>query len=124
MLHDKRAWTLTEIVTPEDLAKKLTSSTWTGCTGFTLGKLLFLNDATSADGAQEYAVVIKDKEGKFLQIESITFSWCSYDRALEMITALLENSTSIAIGENIPSWSTQVSPRIEPSKEHQCSWCA
>jgi hypothetical protein len=50
---------------------------------------LFLNDATSADGAQEYAVIRPLPNGEYLQIESITFSWCRAQQALDYIRQVL-----------------------------------
>ena len=44
---------------------------------------LFLNDATSGDGAQEYGA-IKRLPDTWLQVESITFSWCTYESALAL----------------------------------------
>jgi hypothetical protein len=83
MMHKGRVFSISDVSTPEDLAEKLTQHTWTGCTGFRLGKLLFLNDATCADGAQEYAVIMDGLQP--IQVESITFSWCNYEKALELI---------------------------------------
>lgn len=83
MVHKQRVFCITAVTTPEDLAEKLTEHTWTLCTAFRLGKLLFLNDAFSEDGAQEYAAVIDGPEQ--IQVESITFSWCNYDQALGYI---------------------------------------
>jgi len=83
-MFDKRVHSIGTVSTPEELAEKLTEHTWTLCTGFRLGKLLFLNDATHEDGAGEYAVVLEGS-AQSIQIESITFSWCNYARALELI---------------------------------------
>ena len=41
-----------------------------------------MNDAACPDGAQEYGVI---KESTGAQVESITFSWYSYYRALQLI---------------------------------------
>ena len=88
MFHDTRTWGEPVAVdTPADLAEKLTDHTWTLCTAWRLGDLLFLNDSLSEDGAGEWAVV---RNGR--QIESITFGWCSPPRALELINALVDGS--------------------------------
>jgi hypothetical protein len=121
MLHKNRTWTLTELTRAEELAEKLTAHTWTGCTGFRLGKLLFLSDASSGNGAQEYAVVVEYPNGKYLQIESITFSWCSYDRALKLIKDL---ATFGVQHDKKSEWSVEVKPHIEPAKGHRCHHCA
>lgn len=86
MLHSKRIWSVTAVETPMDLAQKLTQFTWTGCQAMELQGYLFANDSTSPDGAQEYAILKPHEDGRELvQIESITFSWCKEDRALELI---------------------------------------
>jgi hypothetical protein len=50
------------------------ADSWTMCTGFRWRSLLFLNDATSGDGAQEYAVIREGVDGSE-QVESLTMSW-------------------------------------------------
>src|SRR3954452_5417891 len=83
-MHDQRTWSVAPGASPENLAHKLTEYTWTTDTGFELDGYLFLNDSTGPDGAQEYAVVKRPREpGKtYLQVESITFGWCTPDWAL------------------------------------------
>jgi hypothetical protein len=79
MMHSKRRWSVVRVSSAEDLARILTETTWCCCCGFELAGYLFLNDATSADGAQEYAVVKRGADGEaWRQVESITFSWCEY----------------------------------------------
>lgn len=90
MLHSKRIWGVYPVESTEELAAKLTQYTWTCCTAFELSGYLFANDATSGDGAQEYAVLKPYRVGDDLtQIESITFSWCTELRALELIHRVL-----------------------------------
>jgi hypothetical protein len=84
MMHRHRSWSISVVTTPEDLASELTRCTWCLCAGFRIGAYLFLNDATSEDGAQEYAVVhVRDHE--HVQIESITVSWTTQEKLLAMI---------------------------------------
>ena len=73
MFHDRRTWCVSPVETPEELAEKLTEHSWCICTGFEIQGYLFLNDATSEDGAQEYAVVRRPtKDGEpFLQVEKM-----------------------------------------------------
>jgi len=119
MLFDKRRRVVADVATPEELAKKLTEMTWCPCNGFRLGDYLFLNDSTSPDGAQEYAVI---HEPSSCQCESITFSWCSYNEALKYIQQTLR-------GEFKP-WTRPTSPAYNPSiiqtpEEHgTCQHCA
>ena len=84
-----RRHSVANVESPDELAEKLTAHTWTLCTGFRLRHpnrtLLFLNDATHEDGAGEYAALLEDGQ----QIESITFSWCTFDEALQRIQDLV-----------------------------------
>lgn len=57
MLHKRRVWTIAQAESPEWLAAELTACTYCCCNGFRIGGYLFVNDATCADGAQEYAVL-------------------------------------------------------------------
>ena len=89
MIHHRRAFTITDVDTVEELAQKLSHHTWCGCNGFRLGALLFLNDAFSADGAQEYAVW---HEPRAVQIESVTASWMTEDALTRCIRRLADGA--------------------------------
>ena len=89
MIHHRRAFTITDAATAEELAKKLTQHTWCGCNGFRFRSLLFLNDAFSADGAQEYAVW---HEPRAVQIESVTASWMAEDALTRCIQRLADGA--------------------------------
>lgn len=84
MVHTKRCFNVAKASSVDELAEQITQSTWALCTGFELDGYLFLNDSFTEDSAQEYAVV-KDCH----QVESITFGWCSRERAAEHIRAVL-----------------------------------
>jgi hypothetical protein len=88
MLHHHRIWSIAAAESAEHLAEQLTQHTWCGCNGFSLGGYLFVNDATSADGAQEYGV-LRDSGGQYVQIESLTFSWMDQVKALDTIRRVL-----------------------------------
>lgn len=64
----------------------LVEMTWCPCNGFRVGPYLFLNDSTSPDGAQEYAIV---HEATGRQIESVTFSWMTAERARKSVWLIL-----------------------------------
>jgi hypothetical protein len=102
------------------LARKLTTVTWTCCTAFELGGYLWLNDATSPDGGQEYAVVKNaGPAGRPWQVESITFSWCDYPTALEYIQRTLRGE------DDANDFAREVSPAIQTPAEHgRCRHCA
>jgi hypothetical protein len=84
MFFEKRAYQVADVIDAADLATQLTDYTWTTCQAFRIGDLLFVNDSTGADGAQEYAVV---RGGRL--IESLTVSWMTKERLLSEIEGLL-----------------------------------
>jgi len=93
MLHKERNWYLQSIGGPEILAHKLVHCSWTGCTAFELKGYIFANDAFSSDGAQEYSILKPSADGMSLvEIESVTFSWCSEERALELIREIISGT--------------------------------
>lgn len=117
MLFKKRIWQIFEVNSPEELADKLVNYTWTLCTGFKLGNYYFLNDSTSENGAQEYAVL--QSSGR--QIESITFSWCDCQEALEYIKKVLNGEY------NDQSWESgiDIHKQLQTPEEHgRCIFCA
>lgn len=119
MMHEQRIWSVTTIESAEELARTLTESSWTLCTAFEHRGYLFLNDATGADGAQEFAVVKRLGRGNFLQVESITFGWCTFERALDHIRDV------IAGRDDANDFATRVAPRLEPADRHgRCPLCA
>lgn len=111
MFHQNRRFGVTEISSAGTLAELLTEHTWTACTAFRLADLVFANDSTSADGAQEYAVV---RAGR--QVESITFSWCDRATACRYIEALAAGT----LGDDYGPF-TNI---LEPQDQHEpCSRC-
>lgn len=118
MLHKNRVWYVTHSESAQWLASQLTQFTWCGCNGFRLGEYLFLNDATCADGAQEYAV-LRPEGDDYVQIESVTFSWMSEDRALDLIQRVLagefDDVAYCRLGKR----------RVQTPEEHgRCHLCA
>ncbi len=119
MMHKTRRWMITGAKTPEQLARDLTEQTWTLCTGFAFQGYLFLNDSTSEDGAQEYAVVLSPPDGTYVQIESITFGWCSFEKAL----ATIEHITAGAADRS--EFRHTVALRLDTPETHgRCLLCA
>jgi hypothetical protein len=82
MLHADRIWSVAEVSSAEELARDLTRETWCCCQGFRIvdhPRYVWVNDSTSEDGAQEYAVCrLGLAKGDMRQLESITFVWCNY----------------------------------------------
>ncbi|MCA9073713.1 MAG: hypothetical protein KDA93_01680 [Planctomycetaceae bacterium] len=120
MLHTDRIWSVTPATSKEELARMLTDRVWCCCTGFELDSYLFLNDSTSPDGIQEYAIVHKHADGgSFLQLESITVGWCDEPQMLHYINAAL-------MGEyDISDFVHEVFPKVQTPEEHgRCPHCA
>jgi len=120
MLHNKRRWIIGQLESAEELARMLTEQTWCLCNGFELGGYWFLNDATHEDGAAEYAIVKKaGLDGRPLQVESITMSWCSYDEALSFIRRAIAGEYDDA------DYAFPVGPSVEtPDRHGRCHFCA
>ena len=122
MMHRKRRWVLAEVESPETLAKLLVERTWTLCSGFCVkGHLAyaFLNDATHQDGAAEFAIVKHLPDGTYLQVESVTFSWCSEADALAHIQEALAGK------DDSNDFARTVRPIIEHLQLHvRCHLCA
>ncbi len=108
MLHKNRVFRVVNrashgnlITTPNELAHILYDHTWCLCSGFQIDHLVFLNDSTSPDGAQEYAVFdIFAKK----QIESLTVSW--YDNVYKLekeISSLLKSNEHHILHRDMPS---------------------
>lgn len=121
MLHTKRRWCVTTFEDIDEIASGLTGNTQVLCTGIRWRNLLLLNDATSEDGGQEYAV-IDEKTG--CQVESLTCSWMTPEALSEALAALSEGRERRAM---VTRWTDQQDPRerIEPPEQHgRCGLCS
>lgn len=124
MMHQRRRWVISQVASMEELADMLTQRTWCLCSGFFVAghdTYLFLNDATSEDSAGEYGACKKIGDDRFVQVESITFSWCDPRRALDLIRQVLagECDTSDFVH------ALDLSGRIDRPETHgRCSLCA
>jgi hypothetical protein len=117
MMH-RRRWSVTDIATPEQLAAELKRCTWCLCAGFRIGHYLFLNDSTSEDGAQEYAVVLLSDQGS-VQIESVTVSWTTQEKLLDLIREALSGHW------DRNDFAQIVDVRMDASAHHgRCHLCA
>lgn len=113
MLHHNRNWTIAVAESAEHLAEQLTQHTWCGCNGCSLGGYLFVNDTTSADGAQEFGVLRKSG-GQYVQIKSLTFSWMDQTKALDIIGRVLAGDFSHE------RYGVVDTHRIQTPAEHGC----
>jgi len=118
MLYGQRVWVVRPVPKSEaaKLAEDLTQMTWCGCSGFEFAGFYLLNDSTSADGAQEYAIV---RKANLKQVESVTFGWMSVKRALEYLQSLLDGSVELC------NFKFQARPeQIQTPEEHgRCYLC-
>ena len=120
MLNEKRRWCVADIGNVEEIASGLTGNTQVLCTGIRWQGLLMLNDATSEDGGQEYAI-IDEKTG--YQVESLTCSWMTPE-------SLEQSLRQLAAGEEwcvmAKAWTDQTDPRkrIESPDQHRKRCCA
>jgi hypothetical protein len=113
-----RVYCLNSVPTVEDLADKLLTATWCLCTAFRLDghhDTLFLNDSTSPDGIQEYAVV-RHIEGAWYQVNSISFGWIDNpERAASYLT------TAISGGYDADKEDPEALCFHDP--QHPCAFC-
>lgn len=120
--HRSRRWCLAEVETAEELGHKLVEQTWRCCAAYRITggpSYFFLNDAISSDGAQEYAVVQRLEDGSYRQVESMTFSWSTVERSVELINEVLAGCYDDA------DYAYPTPVRIESPKEHGlCRHCA
>jgi hypothetical protein len=118
----KRHWCVTEIDDVDEIAEQLAGArTWVLCNGIRWRGLLILNDATSEDGGQEYAV-IDEKSGA--QLESLTCSWMTKARLAATLKELASGSSN---GKPmVQAWPEGQDPRerIETPEQHKRRYCA
>jgi len=103
MLHENRVFCLAVVPTAAELAEKLIDYTWCLCTGFQLAgspDTLFVNDSTSPDGAQEYAV-LRRLDGDWFQVESITFGWIE---SIEKAAGYIREAITGAYDSDARTW--------------------
>jgi hypothetical protein len=123
MFHTNRVWCVSAVESVNELVRLLTESTWTLCSAWVIRghpDYLWLNDALSENGALEIAVI---KGGltaaEHWQIESLTVSWMTRDRAIAIFTAVVhgEYDDSDFIHRVTPSLQT-------PDQHGHCCHCA
>jgi hypothetical protein len=92
--------------------------TFTLCTAYRLpGGDVIVNDATSEDGAGEWAVLRPNADGAtYRQIDSVTFGWMPATRVLAYLTADRPDD-----GWSALAWAQSV--RLHPHPEGACPLC-
>ena len=122
MMHKNRVHCVSPVASAEDLAHMLCERTWCLCSGFYVQghDYLFLNDSTCEDGAGEFSVILGGLGAeRHIQIESITFSWTTFDEALRYITDALAGRM------DANDFARPVTLRLETPEQHKrCSLCA
>ncbi len=119
MLHERRRWCVVERLSVEVLASELTEQSWCLCNGFRIGECVFLNDSTSEDGAQEFALVKVQPDGGYVQHESITVGWVKAERAATVITEALAGKYDEQV------LATGLALQVETPEVHErCALCA
>ena len=119
MLHENRVWCVEHVESAEQLSRMLTETTRCCCNAFWIGDYIWLNDSTSSDSAQEYAVLKSQADHSLVQIESITFGWMNFDEGLASIKQTLAGDFDRL------EWSKPIHPTLQNQKEHgRCQHCA
>jgi hypothetical protein len=123
MMHKNRVHCVGPVASAKELAHMLTERTWTLCSGFYVQGhecYLFLNDSTHEDGAGEWGVILGGVESeRHVQIESITFSWTTFDQGLTYI------QDALAGGMDKNDFARPVMLRLETPEQHKrCHLCA
>jgi hypothetical protein len=119
MWTNRRTFCVQDYATfPELATALLTHTSSTLCTGFSSQGLVLVNDSTSEDALQEYAVF----DGRE-QIESLTTSWMDEARLVEVLTELRDKPGYDSPGRwvQVGSWDLTLQP---PQEHPRCSSCA
>ena len=122
MLHTDRTWSVTEVDSAEELARMLTEMTWACCQAFCIKgfpQYVWVNDSTAPDRLQEYAVLKRhNSNSKIMQIESVTFSWCDQQQALQFIKGTLAGK------DDNNFFACEVHATLQtPAKHDRCPHC-
>lgn len=143
MLHVNRTWTLATLAGAERfaiphaapasyrqsrtlelrehperlLAYLLTEHSWTLCQGWVLGPYAFVNDSTSPDGAQEWAIV-RLSDG--VQLESVTFGWMSREEAEAYLARVMDGELEEG---DFTMGTVDRAQLVTPERAHDCAHC-
>ena len=123
MFHSSRVWCVSEVASVAELARMLTESTWTLCSGFVIAghsEYIWLNDALSEDSAVEIAVLKSDQTtGHYLQIESLTISWMEPEKVVEVFSRVVQGEY------DVNDFVHRVHPLLQTPEQHgRCPLCA
>lgn len=115
MLHRRRRWAVRNVGSVSELSRYVTGRTQCLCAGFRLDGFLWLNDSTSVDALQEYALV---RESDLTQVDSITVSWSTTATIAEIVKLNKD-------GAAVERWNygKVAAEQIEPYTGHRCRHC-
>jgi len=123
MMHERRRWCVAPVATAEELAEMLVTRTWCLCAAFYIRafpQYVFLNDSTSEDEAGEFGCVLVKGLDEWVQIESVTFSWCTVEEALAAIRCALAGEWD----GNDFARPVDLRRKLDTAKDHRCHLCA
>ena len=114
MMHKSRRYVVRAMATLADTVAKLAHGNYCGCVGISFNGTVYLNDATSGDGVEEWAVF---RNGR--QVESITFGWMSPAEIEETVRRMDAEPWDAFKGRGSSL------PQIQTRQEHgTCPCCA
>ena len=96
-------------------------TSWVGCAGFQLGQVLLMNDSSSEDGAQEFAVVVADSGH---QVESLTVSWFEEERLAGTLERLANGHEWVTMERDWPAGQDPRERIDTPHAHGRCALCA
>jgi hypothetical protein len=88
VFHKDRVHTIKKVEDINALAYDLTQVIWPRCNGFEFKGYLFLNDSADSTESKKYTIFKKDSA---IQIETITFGWCTINQARKYIENIISN---------------------------------
>jgi len=120
MIHKDRVFNIKTCSADEMIADFQHTRSWTLCSGWRVGDTLYLNDAFSEDGAQEYAVIRVTPDSTTLQFDSVALGWMSANR----IEAYIHETWNcdLASAEWKDGWRTPV--QVNDRHSDSCPLCA
>ena len=115
MIHTDRVFNIKTCSADEMIADFGHTRSWTLCSGWRVGDTLYLNDAFSEDGAQEYAVIRVGGDSA-IQFDSVTFGWMEADR----IAAYIRETWNC----DAQDYSWRVTVHVNDGHGQTCPLCA
>lgn len=109
MVAEDRVYALTVVSSKEELLERFSMSSWSLCTAFQLGDLVFANSSRAASGTQEFAVIYDDQQIESLPISRMT----PHELSTSLDWLVHGGETFLGV----------VDLHTEPAAGHTCSMC-